>query len=160
MSGLQGDIKALVLRPRPVIGKVDALLDQGVDIDGPVLCGLLDASATTVGTLAVLHDLVEIAPQRIRDLTNLCAQLRVEVCAANCLLQLTHERYPYNRANSSNFCLVLFLVKWIGPGVVYSSDLPTYGGAADSCPRPRRNWRLTLDFKISCIDTMAGRETV
>ena len=62
-------------------------------------------------------------------------------------LALTHERYPYNRANSSNFCLLFFLVKWIGPGVVYSSDLPNYGGAADSCPRPRRNWRLPARFQ-------------
>ena len=30
---LQGDLKALLLGPRPVISEIEALLDQGVDID-------------------------------------------------------------------------------------------------------------------------------
>ena len=34
---LQGDIEALLLGPRPVIGEIEALIDQGVDIDRPVL---------------------------------------------------------------------------------------------------------------------------
>ncbi len=33
----QGDIEYLLLRPRPVIGEIKALIDQGVDIDRPVL---------------------------------------------------------------------------------------------------------------------------
>ena len=35
-----------------------------------------------VGALAVLHDLVEIALQRIGDLADLCAQLAVEMNSA------------------------------------------------------------------------------
>src|SRR5208282_1856826 len=38
---LQGDIEALLLGPRPMIGEIEALLDQGVDIDRPVLSGPL-----------------------------------------------------------------------------------------------------------------------
>ena len=63
-------VKALLLGPRPVIGKVEALLDDGIDIDRSVFAGafarvqqhVLDDG---IGTLAVLHDLVEIAVQRI-----------------------------------------------------------------------------------------------
>ena len=33
---LQRDIEALLLGPRPVIGEIEALLDEGVDIDKPV----------------------------------------------------------------------------------------------------------------------------
>ena len=75
---LQGDIEALLLGPRPVIGEIEALLDQGVDIDRPVLSGALTRMQQHVlddgvGALAVLHDLVEIALQRIGDLADLCA---------------------------------------------------------------------------------------
>ena len=42
---LQSDIEALLLGPRPVIGEIEALLDQGVDIDRPMLARALDASA-------------------------------------------------------------------------------------------------------------------
>ena len=67
---LQRDIEALLLGPRPVIGEVEAFLDEGVDIDEPVLARafarvqqhVLD---DRIGALAVLHDLVEIALQRI-----------------------------------------------------------------------------------------------
>ena len=44
-----------------------------------------------VGALAVLHDLVEIALQRIGDLADLCAQLAVEVDAAKRLPQFVDE---------------------------------------------------------------------
>ena len=42
---LQGDIEALLLGPRPVIGEIEALLDEGVDIDRPVLSRALRANA-------------------------------------------------------------------------------------------------------------------
>jgi hypothetical protein len=49
-----------------VIGEVEAFLDKGVDIDGPVLAGVLARMQQHVlddgiGALAVLHHLVEIA---------------------------------------------------------------------------------------------------
>ena len=81
----QGDVEALLLGPRPVIGEIEALLDEGVDIDRPVLARafarvqqhVLDDG---IGALAVLHDLVEIALQRIaislisaRSLLSRCA---------------------------------------------------------------------------------------
>ena len=34
-------LKSLLLSPRTVIGEVEALLDDGVDIDGPMLPGSL-----------------------------------------------------------------------------------------------------------------------
>ena len=51
-------------------------------------------------------------------------------------LALTHERYPYNRANSSNFGLLLFLVKWIGPGVVYSTTCRVMAARPTAVPAP------------------------
>ena len=68
----QGDVEALLLGPRPVIGEVEAFLDERVDIDGAVLARafarvqqhVLDDG---IRALAVLHDLVEIALQRIRN---------------------------------------------------------------------------------------------
>ena len=74
----QGDIEALLFGSRPVIGKVEALIDQGVDIDRPVLSRPLTGMQQHVlddgvGALAVLHHLAEIALQRIRDLADLCA---------------------------------------------------------------------------------------
>ena len=42
---LQRDIEALLLGPRPVIGEIEAFLDEGIDIDKPVLTRALRASA-------------------------------------------------------------------------------------------------------------------
>ena len=81
---LQGNGEALLFGPRAVIGEVEAFLDEGVDIDRPVLTRafarvqqhVLDDG---IGPLAVLHDLIEIALQRIGNLADLCSQLAVEV---------------------------------------------------------------------------------
>ena len=62
----QLDIEALLLGARPVIGEVEAFLDESVDIDRPVLTRafarvqqhVLDDG---IRALAVLDDLVEIA---------------------------------------------------------------------------------------------------
>ena len=67
---LQGDVEALLFGPRAVVGEVEAFLDKGVDIDKPVLTGafarvqqhVLDNG---ICTLAVLHDLLEIAAHMI-----------------------------------------------------------------------------------------------
>ena len=44
---LQGDIEALLLGPRSVIGEIEALLDEGVDIDRAGALLSPDASAAT-----------------------------------------------------------------------------------------------------------------
>ncbi len=69
---LHGDVKTLLLGPCPVIGEIKALLDEGVDIHRPVLAGALAGMQQHVlddriGTLAVLHDLVEIVAQGVRQ---------------------------------------------------------------------------------------------
>ena len=66
-----------------MIGEVEAFLDDGVDIDKPVLARafarvqqhVLDDG---IGALAVLHDLVEIALQRIRQFVDFSARFIVE----------------------------------------------------------------------------------
>src|SRR5262245_8515563 len=80
---LHGTIEALFLSSCTVIGEIEAFLDQGIDIDDPVFPRafarvqqhVLDDG---IGTLAVLHDLVEIAPQRIRQFGDLGARLLVD----------------------------------------------------------------------------------
>ena len=66
-----------------MIGEVEALLDEGVDIDGPMLARafarvqqhVLDDG---ICAFAVLHDLVEIAPQRVRQFVDFGARLLIE----------------------------------------------------------------------------------
>ena len=74
----------LLLGPGAVIGEVEALFDECVDIDRPVLAGALTRVQEhvlddRVGTFAVLYDLVEVTLQHVRNLTDLGAQLAVEM---------------------------------------------------------------------------------
>ena len=79
---LQRDIEALLFGPRPVIGEIEAFLNESVDIDGPVFARafarvqqhVLDDG---IGALAVLHDLVEIAAQCVRQFVNFSARFIV-----------------------------------------------------------------------------------
>ena len=82
----EGDIEALLLGPCPVIGEIEAFLDESIDIHWSVLSRALSGMQQhvlddCVGTLAMLHDLVEIALQRIGDLVDLGAPFVVEVNA-------------------------------------------------------------------------------
>ena len=79
-----------------MIGEIEALLDQGVDIDGPVFSRPLPRVQQhvlddRVGALAVLHDLVEIALQHIRDLVDVLALLGLQADASQKILQLVDE---------------------------------------------------------------------
>src|SRR4029077_8953785 len=61
----EGDVEARLLRARAVIGEVDTLLDQGIEIDGTMLSAALARMQKHVlddriGALAVLDDLLEI----------------------------------------------------------------------------------------------------
>ena len=61
-----------------MIGEIQALLDERVDIDEPVLTGTLAGVQQHVlddriRPLAVLHDLFEIAAQRVHQFGNLTA---------------------------------------------------------------------------------------
>ena len=101
---LQRDVEALLLGPRPVIGEIEAFLDEGVDIDGPMLARafarvqqhVLDDG---IRALAVLHDLVEIALQSIHNVADLAAQLFVEAArpvSASAIRQSVRLRPPRN----------------------------------------------------------------
>src|SRR5262245_40437916 len=79
---LHGDIEALFLSSCTVIGEVEAILDESIDVDDAVLTGpfarvqqhVLD---DCISPPAVLHDFVEIAAQRIGQFVNLGACLLV-----------------------------------------------------------------------------------
>ena len=66
-----------------MIGEIEALLDERIDVDRPMLARafarvqqhVLDDG---IGALAVLHDLVEIAAQHVRQLVDLLARLVVD----------------------------------------------------------------------------------
>src|SRR4029077_17234378 len=95
-GSFEGDIEALLLRPRSVIGEIEALIDQGVNIDRSVLSRALTRMQQhvlddRVGALTMLHDLVEIALERIRNLTDLRAQFGVKVRTAKRLPQFVDK---------------------------------------------------------------------
>ena len=80
---LQGDVEILILRPRTVIGEVQRLVDQGVEIDLTALAR--DAARVfqhrlddVVGALAVLGDLLEVAGQHLDRLVDFGALVLVE----------------------------------------------------------------------------------
>src|SRR5262249_1485056 len=80
---LQRDVEALFLGPRPVPGKIKAFLDQGIDIDRSVFARALarvkqHALDDGIRPLAVLHDLVEVAPECIRQFLDFSACFVVE----------------------------------------------------------------------------------
>ena len=75
---LQGDVEVLVLGAGAVIGEVERLLDQRVEIDLAALAAaaarmLQHALDDVVGAPAVLGDLFEIAGQHPDDLVDLGA---------------------------------------------------------------------------------------
>ena len=120
-GSLQGDIEALLFGPRPVIGEIEAFLDEGVDIDGPVLTRafarvqqhVLDDG---IGTLAVLHDLVEIALQRVRQFVDFSSPLFVEVgtsSSASCNSSISSVETPEKLLTK----LSGFLISWAMPAV-------------------------------------------
>ena len=95
---LQGDVEALILRAGAVIGEVQRLIDQGVEVDLAALAR--DAARVlqhdlddVVGALAVLGDLVEIAGQHLDRLVDIGARVLVERGDARrgALLQLVEQ---------------------------------------------------------------------
>ena len=94
---LQRDVEALILRAGTVIGEVQRLLDQRVQIDSlPVAAAaarvLQHASDDAVGTSAVLGDLLQVAGQHADRLDNLGAFAVVERGdRARGLLQLVQQ---------------------------------------------------------------------
>src|ERR1700682_5046579 len=65
-GALQGDIKSLFFGARSVIGQIEALLDDSIDIVRPVLSRSMarvqqHVFDDRIRALAVLHDLVEVA---------------------------------------------------------------------------------------------------
>src|SRR4029077_11490243 len=75
-----GDSEALLLSPSSVISEIEALFDQGVDIDRPVLARsftrmqqhVLD---NRVCAFAVLYDLFEIVSQSVRQFSDFTVRL-------------------------------------------------------------------------------------
>ena len=109
-GGIQGpferDIEALLLGARAVIGEVEALLDERIDVDDPMLAGALARMQQhvlddAVGALAVLDDLVEIAAQHVRQLVDLLARLVVDCEPLQGVLQLV-DRVQMLRALIGN----------------------------------------------------------
>src|SRR5262245_44525600 len=80
---LHGDVEALFLSSRTVIGEIKAFFDQCVDIDNPMFTRafarvqehVLDNG---IGPFAMLHDLVEIAAQCLHQFGDLTVLLFVE----------------------------------------------------------------------------------
>ena len=158
---LQGDIEALLLGPRAVIGEIEALLDQGIDIDRPVLAGALTRMQQHVlddgvGALAVLHDLVEIALQHIGNLADLGAQLAVEVCAGKRLAQFVNEFDRDGREIVDEIERVLDLVRDAGGQLAERGELL---GLNQAVLRGRANPPATSPSSRVRASTLSNRRT-
>jgi hypothetical protein len=80
---LERDVEPRILSARTVIGEVQRLFDQCVEVDHPALARdparvFEHALDDAVGALAVLSDLVEVAAQHVDDLVDLGARGAVE----------------------------------------------------------------------------------
>src|SRR6516164_5691481 len=80
---LEGNVEAGSFRARAVIGEVEALFHDGVDIDGPMLAASLARMQQhvlddRVGPLAMLDDLLEVAFEHAGQLVDLLPHLVVE----------------------------------------------------------------------------------
>ena len=67
-----------------MIGKIDRFLDESIDIDGPMLSRAFARMQQHVlddgiCTLAVLHDLVEIVAQSVREFGYFTARLFISL---------------------------------------------------------------------------------
>jgi len=100
-GAFEGDVEALFFGPRPVPGEIEALLNQRIDIDGPVFARAFarvqqHVPDDGIGTLAVLHNLVEVAPECVHQFGNLTALLFSDVQIRERLSQLiNHLRQVY-----------------------------------------------------------------
>src|SRR5437868_6716590 len=99
---LERDVEAGFLRARAVVGEIEALLDDRIDLGGPVLAGartrmqqhVLD---DRIGALAVLHDFFEIALQHMRELADLLARLVVELDLLEHVIHFVDQLGRYRR---------------------------------------------------------------
>ena len=79
-----------------MVSEVETFLDDAIDVDQPMLARALARMQQhvfddRVGTLAVLHDLFEIASQHVGNLINFATCLFVKVDALQRLLQFTNQ---------------------------------------------------------------------
>jgi hypothetical protein len=95
---LQRDVEALVLRTGAMIGKVQRLIDQSIEIHRSTLAGasarmFQHAPHDAVGTSAVFVDLTQIAGERACKLIDLAATSLVQQRKTGCgrLLQFIQE---------------------------------------------------------------------
>ena len=127
-DSLERDIEPLLLGARAVIGEVEALLDQRIDIDEPVLARALarvqqHVLDDRIGALAVLHDLVEIAAQHSGQLVDLPARLVVDRQAFQRVLQLVDQLARDRREIIDEIERVLDLVRDAGGELAERGEL-------------------------------------
>ena len=117
---LQGDVEALLLGAGTVIGEIEALLDEGVDIDQPMFARsfarvqqhVLDDG---VGAFAVLNDLVEIVAQGVRQFGYFSARLGITF-----ILSRASRNSSISSAETPEKLLTKlsgFLISWAIPAV-------------------------------------------
>ena len=93
---LYGDVEALLLRPGTMVGKVQALLDERIDLDRPLLAGTFarvkqHVFYNGIGAFAVLRDLVEILTQRCGQFSYFIMSLSVQPDPVQSILQLIDQ---------------------------------------------------------------------
>src|SRR5262249_11089949 len=99
---LQGNVEPLFLGPGTVIGEIEAFVDDGINIDWPVLARALARVEKHVlddgiSALAVLHDLLEVTTQHVHELGQLITGLSVEFCPFQSLSNFIDELGGHSR---------------------------------------------------------------
>ena len=147
----QRDVEARLLGARAVIGEVEALLDQGVDVDRPLLARALARMQQHVlddgiGALAVLHDLFEVALAACRsDLVDLAARLVVERAPAS-----ASRNSSISSTDSAEKLLTKlsgFLISWAMPAVSWPSEASFSVCTSRSCA-VRRSSSDSVEFAV------------
>ncbi len=121
-------MKTLPFGARAVIGKVQRLVDDRVHIARPVLAR---AGARVqqhvpddgIGTLAVLHDLREIALQHLRQLGDVLARPGIQRRALQFLRELVDQFHRQGREIVDEIQRVLDLVRDAGSELAEGSEL-------------------------------------
>ena len=90
------DLEALFLCTSAMIRKIEAVLDEGVDIDQPMFARPLARMQqhvldNRIGPPAVLYDFVEIIAQRIRQFCYFLARILVDLHSAQRFPQLIDQ---------------------------------------------------------------------
>ena len=151
---LQSDIEALFLGSRTVVGEIEALLDDCIDIDQPTFARafarmqqhVLDDG---VGSLAVLHDLIEVVAKGVGQFIDLRTRRFVDMSPReerSCNSSISSTETPEKLLTK----LSGFLISWAIPAVNWPSEASFWVWTRRSCAVRRSSSDFANSLVRSC----------